>query len=188
MQGAGRRSAALGKHWAHLFISFLRPAGSPARWIGHSLRVPWAAKKALTAMRTLSVAPNARQLTSSLGAIPRTNRRRLTRATAAHGALPPATCGGGAGGSTAPAAFDGMPGFMQNPVIAQRELMRQFFQASSAEEQLRLVGEAGSRLGLSTRCAQGRWRLGGEHALHGCLACCTGFPLQRMSVGFPRLL
>lgn len=101
-------------------------------------------------MTTVSVAPSARQLFSGCGAIPRSHHWRAVRAGAASGSLPPAAGSGGGGSRAVPAASGGMPGFMQSPIIAQRELMRQFFQASSAEEQLRLVGEAGARLDLNT--------------------------------------
>ncbi len=112
-----------------------------------------AAQKALAAMTFFSLAPSARRLPNVCGVIFRSPRRREVRAAAATGPLPPAAGSGngsgGGGGSTT--ASGGMPGFLQNPAIAQRELMRQFFQAGSAEEQLRLVGEAGVRLDLSTR-------------------------------------
>ena len=46
-----------------------------------------------------------------------------------------------------------LPAFLQNPAIAQRELLRQFYMASTSEEQLRLLRQAtGEALDLGSRC------------------------------------
>lgn len=57
---------------------------------------------------------------------------------------------GGAVGGTGAA----VPGFLRNPAMARRELLRQFYGASTWQQQMELLQSAEAQpLGLETRCA-----------------------------------
>jgi hypothetical protein len=56
--------------------------------------------------------------------------------------------------SSASGTGDAVPGFLQNPAMARRELLRQFYGASSWQQQMDLLqGAEAQPLGLETRCA-----------------------------------